>query len=485
MKNFVILGAGTAGWITALSLRKFFPQDNITMIRAKDIPIIGVGEATTPQILNFLRSCDIDIGHFLKETGGSIKHAISFENWNGDGTKYLHPFVEEVANFAIPGIFDHSCFDFYVKRLISDNLPFDEFMYQNKLANECKVDIDNTVHALHFDTARFGEYLEKICRSRNVNIIEDKYIDVEQDKNGMITSLILEEQKINCDFVFDCSGMHRQIIGKAFKEKWISYTKYLPMKKAIPFWLDPQEKIPPYTVARALKYGWMWQIPLQHRIGAGYVFDSDYIDEHEAQKEVEEHLGHSVEVRKVIDIDAGRYENVWIKNCIAVGLAGNFIEPLESTSIWLQLALMTNLKQFLHTIDDLDQSEIDLFNEIIGNEVDEKMNFVHLHYLGKRNDSPFWKEFKEKTETPEIVKKLLPYVKKGKLQYHYLQKQNCPAIFPLMSWLWICKGLHLIEEKINQKGYERLTPSPMQYRQEIDHMINYAPDHRQFLENLK
>lgn len=486
MKNFVILGAGTAGWITALSLRKFFPKDNITMIRAKDIPIIGVGEATTPQILNFLQSCNIDIGHFLKETGGSVKHAISFENWNGDGQNYLHPFVENIADFSIPGIFDFGAFDHYVKRLIADDLPFSDYMYQYKLAEKCMVDVQNTVHALHFDTAKFGQYLEKVCLDRGVKIIEDKYIDIEQNESGVITSLVLEEQKVNCDFVFDCSGMHRQIIGKKFENKWISYTKYLPMKKAIPFWLDAEEKIPPYTVARALKYGWMWQIPLQHRIGAGYVFDSDYIDEHEAKKEVEEHLGHSIEVRKVIDIDAGRFEKVWIKNCIAVGLSGNFIEPLESTSIWLQLSLMSNLKQFLDAIDDLDQSQIDLFNEITGNEVDEKMAFVHLHYLGKRNDSDFWKEFKTKTETPEIVKEILPHIKNGKLSYHYLQSYKCPAIFPLMSWLWISKGLGLIEKPFNKKGYENLEPSPAVYAEIMDDVIRRdALDHRTLLENLR
>jgi len=483
-KKFVILGGGTAGWITALSIRKYFPSSKVSLIHSEQKKIIGVGEATTPQILNFLQSVDIDLFDFLKQTGGSIKHGISFENWHGDGEKYMHPFVEHIADFNIPGIFGTDCWDYYLKKLINDDLPFNEYLYQNKLAYENKIDLDKTTFALHFDTYKFGQYLENVAKSRDIDIIKDTLTDTIQDDNGYLKTLVLENRTIDCDFVFDCSGFHRALIGNVFKEEWISYKKYLPMKKAIPFWIEADEQVPPYTAAIAMKYGWMWKIPLQDRYGCGYVYDSDYIDENQAKMEAEEFLGREIEVRKIIDIDAGRYKNIWHKNCIAVGLAGNFIEPLESTSIWLQLALMHNLGHFLTTIDDLDEDRIKLFNEIIGKEVDEKMNFVHLHYLTERNDTDFWKDFEKNTETPAFLKEILPIINKGNISNYDILDVKCPSGFPLMSWLWISFGVRQLPKKINMTYYEDVQPDPQQYKNIIDTLVDLAPSHRQFLSSL-
>lgn len=483
-RKFVILGGGTAGWITAHTIRKWFPDDNITVVYSLEKEIVGVGEATTPQIVDFLTSIGISIPEFLKKTGGTIKHGISFENWNGDGEKYLHPFYEKLVDFNIPGIFGHSSFDFYLKTLISKKLSFDDYLYQNRIAYANKIDLNNTTFALHFDTYKFGKFLEEYAVEKNIQIIKEEFKTAVQDQEGKIVKILTDDNEIDCDFIFDCTGFHRVLIGNVYKQEWISYKKYLPMKKAISFWINAEEQIPPYTAAIAMKYGWMWKIPLQDRFGCGYVYDSDYIDEHEAQQEAQEYYGKNIEVRKVIDIDAGRYQNIWVKNCIAVGLSNNFIEPLESTSIWLQLSLLSNLKQFLNNIDDLDPKSIELFNEINGNEVDEKMNFVHLHYLTKRNDSKFWKEFKSKTETPKLVKELLPIVEEGHLKYYYLQNYKCPGIFPLMSWLCICSGLELFKNGLSNDNYEKIQPSPEIYKAIIDSLIDSVPDQRKYLDSI-
>lgn len=485
-KKLVVLGGGTAGWITAHTIRMYFPDADISLIHSPKKGIIGVGEATTPHMTEWLNEIGVDICDFLKETGGTIKHGISFENWNGDDKKYLHPFYEFLVDFSVPTIFDRNCWDHYNKLIINKDLPFDDYLYQNKLAYSNKIDPGNTRYAVHFNTYKFGEYLKKFAENKDINVIEGDFVSVDQDENGFIKKINLEDKSVECDFVFDCSGFARLLIDKVLKGEWISYRPYLPMKKAVAFWLDPDEHIPPYTAAIAMKYGWMWKIPLQDRYGCGYVYDSDYIDEHQAHKEAEEFYQRKIDVRRVIDIDAGRFKDVWIKNCIAVGLCGNFIEPLESTSIWLEIALMENLKHFINEIDNPREDSIALFNEIIGNEVDEKMNFVYLHYMTKRDDTDFWKEFRQKNQMPPRLKKLWPYIVNNNLRYYQINDIMTPSKFPLMSYLWICNGLGLFEKKDNLGTFENVDPPPEVYKSIIDiHMeTGSAVDQRQFLSSL-
>lgn len=484
-RKFVILGGGTAGWITSHWIRMLFPEDDISVVYSEKHGTIGVGEATTPQMVEFLQGIGVDLRHFLKTVGGTIKHGISFENWNGDGNKFLHPYIEKIVDFSVPPVFQHSGWDFYNKLLISKELPINDYLYQAKLAYENKIDLGNTAFAVHFDTYKFAEYLKEFALTKNITIIEGNFKSAELKENGNIKQINLEDQSIECDFVFDCSGFAKLLVKELYKEEWISYRTHLPMNKAISFWIDhDDDKIPPYTAAIAMKYGWVWKIPLQERFGCGYVYDSNYIDEHQAQQEAEEFFKQKLNVRKVIDIDAGRLRNAWVKNCIAVGLSSNFIEPLESTSIWLELALLNNLKHFLNEIDEQNENSIQLFNEIIGNEVDEKMNFVYLHYMTKRNDSEFWKEFREKHPMPPRLKKLWPYIRENNLRYYQVNDAMCPAKFPLMSYLWICNGLGLFEDTGDITCYERVEPNPEIYKLIIDDYTSRAHDQKTFLSSL-
>ena len=485
-RKFVIVGAGTAGWITAHYVRALFPNDEVTIVYSETKGIVGVGEATTPHMVNFLESIGIDLLHFLKHVGGSIKHGISFENWNGDGKRYLHPFVEHITDFSMPGLFSHDCWDLYNQLLISKGMPVDNYIYQAKLINENKIDLNHTNFAVHFNTYKFAEYLKWFAEDsqKDIKMIEGEVTSFEQDLDGNIKKIILDSQSIDCDFVFDCSGFSKLIIGNLFKQEWVSYRKHLPMNKAISFWTDAEDPLPPTTSAIAMKYGWVWKIPLQDRTGCGYVYDSNYINAEQAQHEAEELFGQSLDVRKIIDIDAGRFENVWVNNCIAVGLSGNFIEPLESTSIWLELALLDNFKHFLNQVDEPNQHSINLFNQLIRNEVDEKMRFVYLHYMTKRSDSNFWKEFRQKHPMPEQLEEIWPHIENNSLRYHQFKTSMCPASFPLMSYLWICYGLGLIKSPENMQVYDRISPSLEEYKTIIDNWVKTAPDQRKFLSSL-
>lgn len=483
-KNYCVLGGGTAGWLTALFLKKLFPNDQIKLIQDSKIGIIGVGEATTPNILGFLQTVDLNPLEVIKKTGGAIKSGIHFENWNGDGKRYMHGFTDRAVDFYIPDVFNGDCLDFYLKNLIKNNLSFEEFTYCQKLAYDNMVDLENHNYAIHFDTNLFSKYLQEVGKERNIKIIEGKYKSAELDNNGFITKLCLEDNQIvDVDFVFDCSGFSRLLIGNLYKEKWISYRDHLPMKKGIPFWLEPDKEIQPYTSAIAMKYGWIWKIPLQHRSGAGYIFDSDYINEEQALEEAEEYFQQKLTVNKVISFEAGRYENFWVKNCMAVGLSSSFIEPLESTSIFLTIQQLETFRQFINEIGTYNDYSMSLYNEIVGNNMEDTLNFVYLHYITKRSDSDFWRNFKENYPPPKKIKDMLDLLKDGNLRYYNTNDTRTTGNFALNSFLQVCNGLGIINN-ININGYENIIPSPNEYKILMNQLSKNAIKHNKFLEGL-
>jgi len=484
--NISILGGGTAGWLTALFLKELLPNSNITLIQSKEVGIIGVGEATTPHIVNFLKTLKIDPIEIIKKTNGSVKNGISFENWNGDGQKYFHGFKDNLINFSVKNIFDNNCYDFYIKNLIENNLSPKEFIYQTKISYENKIDLSNTNWALHFDASMLANYLEHIGSSRNIKIIEGVYKTAELNENGFITALVLENNiSIKTDLVFDCSGFSRLLIGKLYQSRWISYKQHLPMKKGIPFWLETSKEIQPYTSCIAMKYGWIWKIPLQHRTGSGYIFDSDFINEDQALSEAEEHFGQKLKINKIIPFEAGRYEQAWIKNCISIGLSSSFIEPLESTSIWNTIIQLEMLRHFVNEFQDPSENSIKLYNEIVANNMDDKLHFVYLHYLTKRNDSEFWKNFRNNYPPPKEFETRLELIKENNLRYFDVEDTRTLSSFPLSSYLLIAKGLELFEKPIKNSGYNSVYPAPNEYQLMINQYSKNAANHRDFLDSLK
>ena len=480
-KKYVILGGGTAGWLSALFIRKTFPNSSITLIQSKNIGIIGVGEATTPHIISFLKSIDIDPFDVLRKTSGTIKNGISFENWNGDNKKYLHAFADKIVDFYIPNIFDSECSDYYLKMLIQQKLPQEEYLYQTKIAYSNRVDVEKTAWAMHFDATKFAEYLEEIGSSRNIKVINLEYTHCQQDDQGNIQKLYLNDNSfIECDFVFDCSGFSRLLIGNLFNDRWTSFSNHLPMKKGIPFWLDVEDEIRSYSTATAMKYGWMWQIPLQHRVGAGYIFDSDYICEDQALSEVEDFYKKKCKINKVIPFNAGRYNNFWIKNCIAIGLSSHFLEPLEATSIWMTLFQLNTLRQFLSELTNKNQNSINSYNNIVTENVDDAMTFIYLHYITKRNDTLFWKDFKHRTILPAKLQEIFYLIKEGNLR-------SCDTpvnSFPLTSYLFVCDGLDMFEKPLSINEYENIVPNPTLYKKIINDQFLKSYSHRKFLQGL-
>jgi tryptophan halogenase len=219
MKKIIVLGGGTAGWLTAIYIRKIMPDAHINLIQSEDVGIVGVGEATTQPFIPFLNSLGIDFKDVLKKTNGTIKNGISFENWNGDNKKYFHSFgMDKIVDFKIPFIFDHNCFDFYIKNVINQKLNLEEYQYSSLLSYKNKVDVDKNNFALHFDASLMARYLQNVGIDRNITVVSGLVSRVLSDDNELITGLLLENGvEINCDFIFDCSGLSRLLIGLMLK----------------------------------------------------------------------------------------------------------------------------------------------------------------------------------------------------------------------------------------------------------------------------
>lgn len=484
--NIVIVGGGSAGWITALYAQRAIPNSKIKLICNEKLGIIGVGEATTPNIIDFLKFVNIDPFDVIRNTSGTIKNGINFENWNGDDKRYFHGFNEHLSNFSVNNLQLGGDPTYYMKNLSAKGLDFNEYTYMAKISYAGKIDLSHTSYALHFDANLFAQYMKSIGVARGIEVVDGDISHAVNNERGDISCIQLTDgRSIECDFVFDCSGFNRLLIGKHYGEKWISYKNHLPMKRGIPFWIDTDENLNPYTSAIAMKYGWIWKTPLTHRYGCGYIFDSDYINEDQALEEAEALFGRKLKVNKVIDFDAGRYERFWVNNCMAVGLSSSFIEPLESTSIFLSISQLFAFSYFINDITNREKHSVDRFNEMVSKNMDTTLHFIYMHYHTKRNDSEFWKNFKHNYKPPEKFKELLEIIKTGNFRIFDTHDIKINGNFNFTGYLQVCNGLEIYDKPPTVFGHTDIHPSIDSYKKSIDYYTEHmAQGHREFLNSL-
>jgi flavin-dependent dehydrogenase len=392
IKDIVIVGGGTAGLISSLVLKQLFPQYNIHLVKSKEIGIIGVGEGSTEHFQDFLDLVKIDHIELINETNATFKAGILFKDFNYPGHIYPHS-VEGTINKS----FYNTIEEYNLKILESDSLfalspYFKNMVKHNSLAFLPNL---NPTNQYHFDTFKLNEFLVKKCIERGIKIQDTIIKKVQQHKNGYIAYLITGENSIiKGDFFIDCSGFKR-ILSSELEVEWVSYSNYLPMNSAITLSTDLNLKkgIEPYTTSTSLKNGWAWKIPTQTYYGNGYVFSDKYIDSDNALNEFNKHLGLNAEkVAKDIKFDVGRVDKFWTKNCVSIGLAGSFTEPLEAQSIGFSIKQIIGVAKYLisWTIDDEGTSKI--YNNTMNDSFENLVSFIQLHYLTERKDSEFWKE---------------------------------------------------------------------------------------------
>lgn len=464
MKKIVILGGGTAGWLTALQVQRLFDKADITLIESSTVGILGAGEGSVPLLPTFISSLGIDLGDFKQECDATFKLGINFENWNGDGKSYLHPFLPSpgapldfkqlnTLNINSREGVPNTNSAYYVLNSIANEESLDDVIPVSSLIVNKKSPFykngnqieSSTGFSFHFNARKVADYLRKIGESRNIKVIDGEFDKANLNEQDFIKGLLLKDGRyFESDFVFDCSGFQRLLIGGVYKTEWISYEKHLTVNSAIPFFLPQTEKIiRPETRAIAMKYGWMWQIPVKGRWGCGYIFDDKFINETEAKAEVEEFLGHSIDSPKVFKFRAGRYKDVWNKNCMAVGLSSGFTEPLEATSIMIAAQHLLALDPISLFLDN--QPTRDLFNRAQADLNEECMAFIYYHYMSDRRDTEFWRTYTTRTEVPEKLQKVLDIWKVRTPKAGDLSLLGSIGSFDLYSWYLVGAGVNNLD----------------------------------------
>lgn len=465
MNKIVVLGGGTAGWITALMMQKYFPEKDITVVESEEIGILGAGEGTTPDFVKMLSVLEIDITEIIKYCDGSFKIGITFTNWNGDGNSYFHSF----GNCFFDELEDEA--QKLKNYCVGNGIPIQQYLMGHHLVNNSRIPFfvnkndglldTHGLFALHFNARKLAVYLKTVAESRGVKRVEGRVVKVENNNREEIDHLVLETgQTVPGDFFFDCSGFARLLIGKHYSTEWISYHDRLPLDTALPFFVPHDNKnLKPHTEAIAMKYGWCWKIPVKDRYGCGYVYDSEYIDHEQAVAEIKEYFGEELTSNpKSFKFKAGMYRDTIVKNCMAVGLSQSFVEPLEATSIW---AACINLRHFAmyRLFDNRTEQMVKMFNESARRINEQIVNFLYIHYLTKRSDSDFWKEFRKQNQCPQDISEFLQFWHDYGLlgdidMYDMTTATRQINVFAKESWLQVCDGLGLLNPEIFKKSVD-------------------------------
>lgn len=512
-KKIVVVGGGTAGWLTALKAQRSYPDLDITVIESKDIGILGAGEGSTPFLVDFFDHLDIPLSDLIKNCDATIKNGIKFTNWNNDGEFYYHGFSTTDRSLGFEAVSNKYLSNSpLIVATLALNDSINEIDFTEKISEAKKVPfvlegskrdfgfvskkdpIDDYKKignmSLHINAVKLADRLREIGTKRGIKLVDGIIKDVLLDEKDYVKSLVLDNnEKIYCDFVFDCSGFHRLIIGKVYNSKWKSYADFLQVDSAVPFFVEMTDKIPSYTEAIAMKYGWIWKIPLQTRFGCGYVYDSSLISEAEAIKEIEEFLGYEpVYPRKDkggFKFSAGCYEEPWINNCVAIGLAANFVEPLEATSLWVSMVGLTNIFSSPDFLINNCQEIRSEFNKLILDMNDDVSNFIYFHYMTLRKDTEFWKKFTYENAPKNLQEKI------NNWENRLPNKLDSSEYWSANSWTFIGSAHNTINKDVakayieNSADYKKGVDMYDYYKKYQDYKVSECVDHRQFLEGLK
>ena len=406
--KIVIVGSGTSGLVTAITLRGYFPLWDISIISSKDIGIIGVGEGSTEHWrLNFQDKFNIPVLEMVQACRATHKYGIRFENWTNHTPTYFHSVSGGEwgrANFAAN----------YAFCLENDKLLTNS-MISHLHDNTILLNENNPHHAVnqfHFDTFKLNEYLTNICKSRNITFQEGTVSKINRNvENGFIESIDVDAVgSVHGDFFVDASGFRRVIMNNLIESEkdFVSYRKYVPCDSAavFPTPQDESGEIRPYTRAVAMPNGWMWEIPTQDRRGNGYVFASDFCSDEQAVKEISEAHGRQIEPARIIKFKSGYHKTALIFNCVAVGISSSFVEPLEATAISTSIQQAKMLTSVLPTFSQASKSSVALYNKQYESLLENIITMVAMHYLSDRTDTEMWKA-QQHVELPPILDYLL------------------------------------------------------------------------------
>jgi tryptophan halogenase len=484
------VGGGTAGWMTAAALAKVLGKDyaKITLVESDDIGIVGVGEATIPQIGTYNRMLGIDENEFIRRTKGSFKLGIEFVNWKQIGERYFHPFGNYGRNME--GVSFHA----FWQRLYQQGLsaPIDAYSLMATAARQNKFmrpfdagdsPLSYIAYAFHFDAGLSSLYLRDLAEGRGVIRREGKVIGVKQrSDNGFIESLKMEDgDTIGGELFIDCSGFRGLLIEQTLKAGFVDWSEWLPCNRAMVVPCAGVPEITPYTRSTAQTAGWQWRIPLQHRIGNGYVYCNNYISDDEATATLLGNLdGEPLAEPRQVRFTTGHRKKYWDKNCVAIGLSSGFMEPLESTSIWM---IQTGIARLLSNFPDRDfaTSDIDRYNRVLIEETEYIRDFLVLHYKATdRDDSPFWDYCRNMPIPERLDEKLRVYKNNGRTFREHDELFNDTSWFAVLTGQ--CGAPRTYDPVANLLSLDETKTRLNHIREATANSADYMSNHRKFIE---
>jgi tryptophan halogenase len=407
--EIVIAGGGTAGWVAAATFARFLGnRASITLVESDEIGTVGVGEATIPQIHNLIIGLGLDQAEFVRATNATFKLGIEFADWSGDGRSYMHSFGQTGRGvglipfrqlwlrgraLGVAGEFGDYAFNIAAARL-------------GRMATKTAANtIPELSYAYHFDASLFARMLRGYAEERGVRRVEGLIADVERDgESGDITALLLNgERRVAGSFFIDCTGFRSFLLGQALGVPYVDWSKWLPCNSALAVACESSDAFRPYTQAMARDAGWQWCIPLHHRTGNGHVYCSELISDDEAASVLLSNLdGKALADPRPIRFTSGRRECFWSHNCLALGLAAGFMEPLESTSIHLVQSALGRLLNLLPGDLQRTHNARDTFNRLSDSEWARVRDFIVLHYFANRREGAFWDHCRQ-MELPDTL----------------------------------------------------------------------------------
>lgn len=448
IERVVIAGGGTAGWMTAAALSRFLPPTHsIDLIESEEIGTVGVGEATIPPLADFNHMLGIDENEFLSETCGSFKLGIEFIDWGRLGDRYFHPF--SAHGIDLNGVHFHHYWSRL--RLNGDDRPLDDYAIGAHAARRARFirpnlrDNDSPLaqirHAYHLDAGRYAAFLRRYAERRGVRRREGRISRANRDAtNGDIVDLTLEDgRSIAGDLFVDCSGFRALIIGKTLDAAIDDWQHWLPCDRAIALPSESTQNFAPRTSATAASAGWLWRIPLQHRVGNGHVYSSAHLSDDDALITLRKALdGTPLAEPNPLRFCTGRRREPWTHNCVAIGLSAGFLEPLESTSIHLiQEGISRLIALFPRT--RIEPAERRQYNLLMGDLYEYIRDFIILHYHAtERTDSIFWQDMQAMSIPDSLRERIELFRSNGRL---FPDRED---LFTVVNWTAVMTGQRIL-----------------------------------------
>jgi tryptophan halogenase len=483
IRRIVIAGGGTAGWMVAAGISKVLGKIlDIKLIESDEIGTVGVGEATIPTLMNFHSLLEINEQEFMAATQASFKLGISFENWRNVGADYIHSFGITGTDHWTAG-FQHFWLKGRERRLAGDYGDYCLELKAARLNRFAHLPRNGMNYAYHMDASRYARYLRTFSEGFGVQRIEAKIARVNTDPaSGDITSLRLDSgSEIEGDLFIDCTGFRGMLIGQAMKQEYDDWSHWLYCDSAIAVQTASTRPAVPYTRSIAHGAGWQWQIPLQHRVGNGIVFSSRHIEDELAKATLMANIDGDVLTQpRVIKFKPGQRRKTWSGNCVAIGLASGFLEPIESTSIHLIQRGIIRLMQMFPT-NGISQADIDEYNQQTAAEIEHIRDFIILHYhVTNRRDTPFWTDCANMQVPASLRHRIELFRDTGRV----FRVPN--ELFAENSWIQVMLGQGVLPRQHHQTadlmGDAELTHFLEGIRGPINKTVAQLPSHQEYLE---